>query len=37
MFNFKRTIYDRYHRQDKTITPEVLTKEWESRNGVVKE
>ena len=37
LFRSLGKIYDTWHRKGKTITPEVLTKEWETRNGVVKE
>ena len=37
LFQALGKIYDTWHRKGKTITPEVLTKEWETRNGVVKE
>ena len=37
LFRSLGKIYDTLHRKGKTITPEVLTKEWETRNGVVKE
>ncbi|MBQ8938933.1 MAG: hypothetical protein IJ047_01745 [Paludibacteraceae bacterium] len=37
LFRSLGKIYDRYHRQGKTITPESLAKEWETRNGGMKE
>ena len=37
LFRSLGKIYDALHRKGKTITPEVLAKEWETKNGGMKE